>query len=336
MKNPTTREIAKKAGVSPAAVSLALNGKKGISEDTRKTILKIAQSMNYNPQGNRTRENKRKTARYNIAVLFRTDLNSMDQLFYNELNISVMKACESIPYNLIFTSVRNASLLPDVISTKNVDGIMLYGDMDQAVIDEIIALEIPFVVLDSSRINFYQTAVRVEYDSAAYLATRHLIELGHRDIAFIGNDNMHDFNVLVFSGFQCATAESDISLPLYRIQIGVYNEESLYASIDNILSGADIPTALFCATDSYAILAIHYLHRKGIRIPEDISVIGIDELIHSRFTIPSLTTVRIDRDLIGKIGSELLIRKIHGEECESVMVPAGELIIRESTALPCR
>ena len=87
MKNPTTREIAKKAGVSPAAVSLALNGKKGISEDTRKTILKIAQSMNYNPQGNRTRENKRKTARYNIAVLFRTDLNSMDQLFYNELNL---------------------------------------------------------------------------------------------------------------------------------------------------------------------------------------------------------------------------------------------------------
>ena len=321
MKNPTTREIAKKAGVSPAAVSLALNGKKGISEDTRKTILKIAQSMNYNPQGNRTRENKRKTARYNIAVLFRTDLNSMDQLFYNELNISVMKACESIPYNLIFTSVRNASLLPSDITT---------------VIGEIIALEIPFVVLDSSRINFYQTAVRVEYDSAAYLATRHLIELGHRDIAFIGNDNMHDFNVLVFSGFQCATAESDISLPLNRIQIGVYNEESLYASIDNILSGADIPTALFCATDSYAILAIHYLHRKGIRIPEDISVIGIDELIHSRFTIPSLTTVRIDRDLIGKIGSELLIRKIHGEECESVMVPAGELIIRESTALPCR
>lgn len=336
MKKPTTREIAKKAGVSPAAVSFALNGKKGISEETRQTILEIARSMDYNPQGAKSRENSGENMPHNIAVLFRADLNFIDQLFYNELNISIMQACEGSPYNLIFTSTRNSPTLPEVISQKNVEGIMIYGDVDQSIIDEIVALEIPFVVLDSSRRNDGQLAVRIEYDAASYLATRHLIELGHRDIAFIGNDNMHDFNVLTFSGFQRAAAESAIALSMNRIQISVYGEASLYASIDNALSGPDMPTALFCATDFYAIHAIRYLYTKGVRVPEDISVVGIDDLVLSRFTIPALTTVRIDRDLIGKYGFELLVRKIRGEACESIRLPIGELIIRESTAIPRR
>ena len=334
MKKVTTREIAKLAGVSPAAVSFALNGKKGISEDTRKSILKVAENRNYTPRPSATSTNDACKKTNNIAVLFRSNLTPMDQFFYNELNSSIMQTCQNYQYNLIFTTTGESSHLPNILSPKNIDGIIIYGDVENSLMEKICGLNVPFVTLDSSRNISSSLAVHVNYDYAAYQATKYLIQLGHRDIAFIGNDNMHDFNVLTFNGFQRATAEHQLILSMNRIQIGVYGEDSLYHSIDNALSGTSRPTALFCTTDFYAILAIRYLYQKKYRVPEDISVIGIDNITLSKYTIPSLTTFNIDRELMIEKGLELLHQKINGTDVQSVSLPDGELVVRESTAPP--
>jgi DNA-binding LacI/PurR family transcriptional regulator len=138
----------------------------------------------------------------------------------------------------------------------------------------------------------------------------------------------------MFNGFQKATTEEDITLGMNRIQISVHDEDSLIDCIEHALSGPQPPTALFCATDYYAIHAIRYLHTRGMRVPDDVSIVGIDDISISRFIIPSLTTVRIDREAMGLLGVELLQKIISMEECSSATLPHCDLIVRESTAPP--
>ena len=334
MEKITTQEIARLAGVSPSAVSIALNGKPGISEKTRARILSVVKQTGYLHHA----PGRLNSASANIAILFRNEYPLQDRLFYTELNTSVMEACESLSYNLLFASTfyKGSQLtFSDVLRSDMLDGILTYGDVDRIVFSELKTLNIPIIVLDSSRRNGEPClSVQVDYEHAAYTATKHLIDLGHRNIAFIGNNKQHDFNLLVFEGFRRATSEADIALSTNRIQLNVYNEEALGPCIDEALGGTHLPTALFCATDFYAMRALRRLYHRGLRVPDDLSVIGIDDVLSSKYLIPSLTTMSVDRQEMGRLGIELLQKAINGEPCQSVVLPQCKLVVRESTAPP--
>lgn len=334
MTKYTINDIARLAGVSPAAVSIAINGKKGISEKTRSQILKIVEVTNYYPNPNSKRLLSKRTN--NITIMMRKDLPAIDQLFYTELNASILNVCCDLPCNLIFTSVKKAEnntvVLPEVIRARDTDGVIVYGNVEKIILDEIQKFNIPIVVLDNCMIYNEYLSVSVDYYKAAYTATKHLIDLGHRDISYIGCSDLQNFNLVTFNGFQNAIAEKDLALQANRIQFNVFDEDSLRACVSNSLAGASHPTALFCVTDLYAIYAISYLRKIGIRVPEDISVIGIDDIILSKFYVPALTTVKVDKEKMGRLGFELLQKKIHNEPCESIVLPSCDLVIRESTA----
>lgn len=334
MEKIKTIDIARMAGVSPSAVSIALNGKPGISEKTRARILSIVKQTGYLHHA----PGRLNSSSANIAVLFRNEYPLQDRLFYTELNTSVMEACESLSYNLLITSTffKGKDLaFSDVLRSDMLDGILSFGDIDRAVYAELKSLNIPIIVLDSSRrTGDLCLSVQVDYENAAYTATKHLLDLGHRDIAFIGNNKQHDFNLLVFEGFRRATAEATIALGTNRIQLNVYDEDSLGSCIDEALSGPQLPTAVFCATDFYAMRALRKIYHKGIRVPDDISVIGIDDVLSSKYLIPALTTMAVDRQEMGRLGIELLQKAIKGEPCQSVVLPQCKLIVRESTAPP--
>ena len=323
----TNRDIAAAAGVSPTAVSFAMNGKEGISDSTRRLILETAKKLGYaEVPGRRAMD---------IALLFRTGLNEFDQLFYSEMNTALIAACRSLPYNLIMASVYHEGdeiRFSDVLRSGRTDGLLVFGDPDPEMLSAINALGIPFVILDSSRRTATCSAVYVDYKEAAYLAACYLIDHGHRDIAYIGNNSVsvRDFTLLTFRGFQKATESRNISLSTNRIQLDINDEETLRLAIDRALSGPSRPTALLMCADYYAVHAIRYLHSKGIRVPDDISVISIDDIIISRFLTPALTTVRIDQDKIVRQGIELLIKQISGASQESVVIDQFEIMERES------
>ena len=334
MEKVTTVDIARMAGVSASAVSIALNGKPGISEKTRARILSVVKQSGYLHHA----PGRLNSASANIALLFRNEYPLQDRLFYTELNTSVMEACESLSYNLLITSTfyKGKELsFSDVLRSDMLDGILSYGDIDRVVFAELKALNIPIIVLDSSRrASDLCLSVQVDYEHAAYTATRHLLDLGHRDIAYIGNNKQHDFNLLVFEGFRRATTEAKIALGTNRIQLNVYDEDALGPCIDEALSGPQMPTAIFCATDFYAMRTMRRLYHKGIRVPDEISVIGIDDVLSSKYLIPSLTTMAVDRQEMGRLGIELLQKAINGEPCQSVVLPQCKLVVRESTAPP--
>ena len=327
-KKMTTRELARLAGVSPAAVSFALNGKDGISPETRQKILNIARQVDYSPK-------KQSATRLNrIAVIFHRDIQPMDMLFYTELNTIVMQACSARGIDMLVTQMQIVDgevRLPNCLLCREVDGVLVYGDISRTYLARLKALDIPVVELDSSRSYEGQVAVRVNYRRSAQLATEHLLEQGHRDIAYIGNEELHDFNLQVFSGFQDAISKAGHPLDLSRVQLNVRDKQTVYRAVDALLSSPTRPTAIFCATDLYAVYAMEYMQRKGLKIPEDISIMGIDDIEISAFTTPALTTVRVDREELGRQGFDLLMRCIAEGHQQSIVLEPTQLIHRGST-----
>ena len=335
MSKITNREIAQLAGVSPAAVSIAMNGKQGISAETRARILEIARQYHYCPNAASARILQGQPAF--VAALFRTDAQLEDQLFYSEMSMNAMVACRDMGYTLVCTYITGLDgtiELPQAIRAGEVDGVLVFGDQEPGIYTELTRVGVPFVVLDCSRRNASHPAVFVDYAEAAYRATRHLIELGHRDIAYLSNGTLHDFNTLTLSGFQRATTEAGIALYPNRFQIDVEDEQSLRQCVDQALAGPTSPTAVFCTVDIHAVNVMRYLRELGFRVPEDISVIGIDDVAISRLVTPGLTTLRVDRRQMIVDGLQMLTALMQRERCESRTIAVPELICRQSTAPP--
>ncbi len=335
MARITNKDIARLAGVSPAAVSIAVNGRPGISQETRERILKIARQNHYCP-GIASLQILQDRSRF-IAALFRTDAQLEDQIFYSEMGSHAMVACCERGCTLVSTYITDSSgtiTLPQAILNRSVDGILVFGDQEPGIYTELSHTGIPFVVLDSSRPGSGYPSVLVDYHNAAYQATRHLIELGHRDIAYLSNGVLHDFNMQTLAGFQQAASEAGIALYPNRFQIDVEDEASLRRCIDRAMVGPVLPTAFFCTVDVYAINAMRYLHTRGFRVPQDISVVGIDDVAMSRYVIPSLTTLRVDRKHMIQLGLDMLEQLAAGTACGNQTLPAPLLICRESAAAP--
>lgn len=331
MKNPTIREIASKVGVSPSAVFLAINGKKGVSEKTRRRIVQAANEMGYVYHGESGLESIAAHSSRNIAVVLRSTLSPVEQIFYGEMLTNfIFQECDK--QNLVpFLISSSQTSVTDALKNAGADGVLALGDLASVLLQEIEASDIPTVTLDSSHIDNPALSVQIAYDTAAYLGTMHLLDLGHRDIMYIGDDSMHDFNILTFRGYQKAIDEAHLLLPMDRVQIGVRNSETLHTALDTIIQRDHRPSAILCATDAYALLTIRYLHENKVRVPDDISIVGIDDLLFSHSFIPALTTVHIDTQKIVHTGISMLIRAMNREPCQSVSIPDVNLVVREST-----
>ena len=146
------------------------------------------------------------------------------------------------------------------------------------------------------------------------------------------NGTLYDFNNQVLSGFQQAASEAGIALYPNRFQIKMGHARALEEGLEKAMAGPTKPTAIFCAVDFYALKVLRYLYEQGYRVPEDISVVGIDDVSISHLITPALTTVRIDRDRMIREGLEMLDAMRRGEKCESRMLSAPKLMIRQTTA----
>ncbi|NJD04153.1 MAG: LacI family transcriptional regulator [Ruminiclostridium sp.] len=335
MPKLTIKEIAKLAGVSPSAVSIVLNNRKGVSDETRKKVDAIVKRMQYTPNPNSRRLLFHKTN--NIAVLFKKSISPLEHLFHSELNTVIMHECETLGYNLLFAAVSvedDLVILPNVIKSRDIDGIIFYGDIGPLIIRSIKEFDIPFIVVDTHCPDSNILSISTDYAVAAYTATKYLTSLGHTRIAYLGNSMLAQYTDRTFTGFKKAIEESKTALPVSWIQFGANDEMSARQCMENIFASGQLPTAVFCSADIYAIGAMKCLKSHSLNIPKDISVIGIDDIILSRYIDPSLTTIKIDKVEMGRIAIDLLIKKIEKISVANHYVSADNLIVRASTAIP--
>ena len=334
MPRLTITEIAKLAKVSPAAVSIVLNNKKGVSDETRQKITEIVERLQYTPNPNSRRLILNKTN--NIAVLFKKNISPLEHFFHSEVNNAILHECEALGYNLLFTSARVENdnvILSNVIKAYDVDGIIFYGDMDSLIINSIKKYEIPYIIVDSHAPNSDSISVSADYEEATHTSVTHLLDLGHTDIAYIGNNSLQNYSLQTFSGFKKCMEEKGISIPMNWVQIDANDELSAYNCMKNILVHPKKPTAVFCCADIYAIGAMKCIREMGFKVPEDISVASVDDIILSQYVEPPLTTVKIDKVEMGRIAMHLLIKKIEKEQVESLVLKSDSLVIRSSTRL---
>lgn len=331
----TIYDIAEKAGYSIATVSKVLNNKQ-VSETAKKTILKVVDELGYTPNSSaRTLATKKS---WMIGVVFAEDLGiGIAHPFFSRVIEGFKKHVELYNYDLLFLS-RHMGLEKETykhLLHRGVDGIVVI----QSFGEDFIAshrTSIPAVYID--RPTEEPGTVYSDNYHGSQLAVEYLIELGHQKIAHISGDPGNFAGIQRVKGFSKAMNENGLSIPTsYISNGGFFSYAGGREAMIRLLSLQDRPTAVVVAGDEMAIGAIKVIKEAGLSVPEDISIIGFDDISTAEHIDPPLTTIRQDKELIGQQAAIILLGKINGEmganDDINKVIPV-QLIKRSSCAPP--
>ena len=330
----TLKDIAAIVGVSESTVSRVLNGIPRASEKTSKRILEVARSLKYTPNEVARSLAKQKT---HIIGLIISDI-------YNPYFASVTGGIEEIAglygFNLIIATTGGQEeeelKYITILKEKRVDGmIFMSGRMPEICEKTLIETLIPTVVVARQVKEEILPSIHIDNVTESYQAVEYLIKLGHRKIAMIsGNLGDIESGYNRWLGYKKALADYKLPYRAELLQQGDFRMNSGKIAMSKLLQQNNTPTAVFAASDAMGVGAIKAAKEAGLRIPDDISIMGFDNNIISRACDPELTTIGQPVKDLGKNAMEILNKVIKGEKLEKMTyyLPC-ELIIRESTRL---
>lgn len=330
--NVTLNDIAKKAGVSIATVSLALNNSSKVNNKTKMRIQKISKELNYVPNARAQALVKRSTK--TIALVIPEMVNP----FFAELAQSIKNYVRSEDFNIILCTTDYQSdeelRYINMFRSGQVDG-AIFACIGNAMTDhseEIMMLvkkDLPIVYIDRDSVNHdFIPVVKSDVYQAAYQAANHLISLGHKKLAFAGQCKDR------LNGFKNALKEHDLELKAENIYYDYLKMEGGYSIGEKIAARKKKPDAVVCLNDEIAIGLIQALIARNIEVPSEISVVGIDNIKMAKFYNPSLTTVNIPISQMGQKAAEILLKLINGHSLsakEKFWIFPTKLIVRDSS-----
>lgn len=329
----TIYDIAKATGLAKSTVANALSGKGTVSEATRQRILQCAQEMGYRPNVLARSFYNHKTL--TIALLFPTITNP----FYPEIIEAIEHTASERDYQTLFCSTHFNFELGrrhmERMMSRWVDGYIIMGcSMDMSDIVQYSQQGLPIVLCDwqENEVPEDIPQVSVDFYRAGQLAAHHLLELGHRKVAVIFDEPQQTLRV---KGFTSVLEQAGIPLSPDMKEAGASTLESGYIAAKKLLQRPERPTALFTTTDWMAFGAIDAALDSGLRVPEDISIIGLDDIMLSAHLRPPLTTVAVPKSQLAKEATNLLFKQIDGEKAgAATSLVEPYLVVRQSTAHP--
>jgi len=329
----TIYDIAKAAGVGKSTVANALTGKGTVSEATRQRILQLAREMGYRPSLVARNLSQHKTL--TIALI----LPHLTNPFYPEIVEAVENNVREHDYQTLICNTHYDFALAreqmDRLISRWIDGYIIMGtSMELTDISRYVKQGLPVVLCDwqenESAPGIAQ--VSVDFYRAGQLAAEHLLELGHRRVAVIVDVPQQ---TLRLEGFQSIALAAGIPLPPEMIEQGDSTLESGYAAAKRLLARPVLPTAIFATNDWMAVGAMEAVLEKGLRVPQDISIVGLDDIVISAHLRPPLTTIAIPKTRLAKEATELLLGQINGNEDMLVSrLVEPHLVVRQSTTWP--
>lgn len=320
----TIKEIAAALGLSVSTVSKALNNASDVSAATRTRVTEFAKSVGFSLH--RGSESKR------ICVLFENmDSHSNSQVGYPVLT-GFQRAANAYHYEVIIEHCtdKNSPNLQKLCSENNFCGLMILGTkLNSAIINELEATDVPVMLMDSYIKNPKVSCIGSDNINSVAAIVEHLVSLGHRKIGFLGGDRESIVTRERFSGYLIGLIDGNIEFRSEYVRHGNYTEDCGFEAADYF---ADIGvTAVVCASDLIAIGLINGLKKRGLSVPDDVSVSGFDNLDVARYFTPSLTTVAQDFISLGENAFTLLRQAIKGNKTRRVTIYT-ETIFRDSTA----
>jgi DNA-binding LacI/PurR family transcriptional regulator len=328
---PTSHEVAEKAGVSSTTVSHVINQTRFVSPDTVKRVQDVMSDLGYRP--NSLARSLRRGETHSIGLILPDSSNP----FFAEVTHAIEAEAFLKGYSLILCNtdgdINKERRYTDVLYNKQIDGIifMAAGD-DTASLQELLKQGLPTVVVDRELDTLDVDSVISDNFQSGYLAATHFIEGGHEKIAIIRGPSNLTPSAKRVTGFCQALQDANISFDSDYLLEGDFHPKSGYFAAKKLLSLGKPPTAIFVCNDLMAMGVLRAVHEAGLTVPENISIIGHDNIELASYTLPGLTTIAQQIEKIGSTAFQLLLDRIHDENApvKKVVLP-NFLIERHST-----
>lgn len=320
----TLREVAKKANVSVATASYALNDSHLIKKETKEAVLKAAKQLNYRP--NRSARNLKKNKSEIIGIF----LSGFTGPFFGDLLVGIQDAVVEKGYELaVFASNEKHRLLQE----KLVDGaiILNYHIADEQ-IERLANETMPVVVLDRDLTGEYINQVLLPNQHGVDLAVEHLYKKGHTRIGFIaGSEESYDGEMRL-KGFKKSLMKRELDfLEMDLIRADFTEQSGQECMKDYLETHHHYPTAFVSANDEMAMGAIQAINNHGLNVPEDIAIVGFDDILLARYFNTPLTTVRVHKKQWGVHATKVLFEMLEKNDDFQIDDPTVELIVRSSS-----
>lgn len=324
-KRPTLRDVARVADVSYQTVSRVINNNQHVSAETRDRVQKAIRALGFKP--NRAAQILQTERSHTIeTILFNSGFN----LFLYEM----ARSSQRLGYHFVVSAVSESEFAAALenAAARFIDGLIILADAPLAQdFETMMRLTdgIPFVQI-GAKLGASIPSVMYNQAEGARLATQHLIKLGHRQIAEISGPHRNYDGYDRHTGWLATLRDNGLT-PGPSVE-GNFSVESGYQGMKRLLDSGEPFTAVFIGNDSMSIGAISALRERGLRVPDDISIVGFDDVPEAAHVVPALTTVRQDFQLIGRLAVEYLAGMIESHDAavyQRVLQPT--LIVRDST-----
>ncbi|WP_338652510.1 LacI family DNA-binding transcriptional regulator [Sporosarcina psychrophila] len=331
----TIKDVAKKAGVSIGVVSKAFNNYVDISEKTRQRIFAIAKELNYTP--NVVAKNLSSKKQMTIGLISSGVLNNNEKDnnafdIFKGVYTAVEESQNELSIFLIDSLKQKQKSYAQYCRERNIGGAILQGiRTDDPYYKELIDTNIPCVIVDimTDMNNGLIGSVSIDNAKASREIAGYLIERNHRDIVVVAGTKETDVNAERIKGVQEAFKENDLEMCDEDVLYAQFSEQQAYILAEKYLQTKQ-PTAFLCFSDLMAFGVMRAVKEAGLRIPEDISITGFDDLVLSGYTQPKLTTIRQDFIEIGRLSAQLLQSLMENKLDKKHIYVDYQLLERES------
>ncbi len=332
----TIKDIAKAAGVSVTTVSRALNGYSDVNEKTRKKIKDIAEQLDYSPNTLARSLVMQKTKTIGLLVSEMKKSGIKDNFTY-EVLCGINEASAMVDYDLILFSTSSSKQkeksYTQLCRERKVDGVIIQGiKTDDPYLQEVIDSDIPCVLID----------IPIEGPSVGYVTTdnvlggkkavEHLIKLGHKHIGMVNGHNRAFVSQQRLEGYRQGLMEAGIPFNWGYILTGGFDEDQAQQAALSLLQKNPEITAIFCASDLMALGVLKAANQLGLKVPDQLSIVGYDDIVLAEYAVPALTTVAQDKFLMGSEAAKLLVKMLDNDDGERKVYIETKLVIRHSTS----
>ena len=331
---PTTiKDIAKYLGISPGTVSRALQKSTRVSKETIQKVEEAAKKLKYRP--NITAQRLVSGRTHNIGVILSKDIREYTsvQLFNSIILNGILEVAEAHNYNLNFaidSQGEKQGALYRILQNHDVDGVLIINVVSEDIIATLRTNGVPVVLIDNHFDNHSEFAVNNDDRYGAYIATKHLITLGYPSVGMMGITE-EAFHRECLSGYMQALTEYGLKVEPYFIQKGTGSMESTYDLTRKMIKDNHLPKAFFVVTDEMAIGVIRGLIDSGLSVPQDVAVVGMDDIPLLDYVDPPLTTVRIYIAEMGGTAVGMLLDLIRGQyQGKKQIAIQPKLVIRKT------
>ncbi|HID92562.1 MAG TPA: LacI family transcriptional regulator [bacterium (Candidatus Stahlbacteria)] len=325
----TLKEVAERAQVAISTVSAVINNSAPVSERTRQRVLKAIKALNYRP--NRLARSLKTKQSFSVGVI----VPDLTNPFFPEVVRGIESVARQHAYNIILcdtdekqaTGVASLNLLIE----KQVDGVILVGGViPKANILSLGDNVLPIVMIEKDYDIPWISIVMVDAKKGAYDSVNHLINLGHRRISFITERLPRSKIQRRFEGYKLALKHNGIAFDSLLVKEVSPTFEGGYKAMNSLLSMEEPPDAVFAYNDLMAIGALKSIHAIGLKVPNDIAVVGFDDIQAASFTSPPLTTVALPKHEMGVKAMQLILELISGKGKHKKILLPTKLVVRES------